>query len=185
MRSVFSAIAAAAVLALVHGSASAQSLGEVAARTQKEKDAKAKSAKVFTESDLRSRPSSGGSVSQPGAGNPGAEPVPSPSPTLGSPNDGIPADGKPAPVKPKTPDEERADQVSAWRERLGKAQDDVARLSGEVGALQNDLGSVSAAQYSPQRAKAAARLDAAKGELTAAQASLENIQEEGRRAGMR
>jgi ElaB/YqjD/DUF883 family membrane-anchored ribosome-binding protein len=91
----------------------------------------------------------------------------------------------PAGEKPKTPEEERADQVAAWRERLTKAQADVSRLSGEVNSLQTSLSDSSAAQYSPARAKAQARLDAARGELAAAQASVESITEEGRRAGMR
>jgi ElaB/YqjD/DUF883 family membrane-anchored ribosome-binding protein len=192
MHASISAAAVTAAFVLLAGGASAQSLGEVAARTQKEKEAKGKPAKVFTEADLRGRPVTQGSVSQPGAGNPGAVPVaatsPAPAPAPGaSPSPGVAAAGGPPPAgeKPKTPDEERAEQVTAWRERLTKAQEDVTRLSEEVNALQTSLSDSSAAQYSPARAKASARLDAAKEQLAAARANLENIQEEGRRAGMR
>jgi ElaB/YqjD/DUF883 family membrane-anchored ribosome-binding protein len=191
MRALVSTVAVAAAFVLVTGAASAQSLGEVAARTQKEREGKAKPAKVLTESDLRGRPSSAGSVSQPGSGNPGAEPVASPSPGAegktadGKTADGKTADGKTEATKPKTPEEERAEQVAAWREKLTKAQADVTRLSGEVSELQSTLANVSAAQYSPARSKAQSRLDAARGELAAAQASVESLQEEGRRAGMR
>jgi ElaB/YqjD/DUF883 family membrane-anchored ribosome-binding protein len=193
MRASVSAAVVTAAFVLVAGSVSAQSLGEVAARTQKEKESKGKPAKVFTEADLRGRPSSQGSVSQPGAGNPGALPAaaasPAPgaaaSPAPGAP--GAPAAGAtpPAGEKPKTPEEERAEQVAAWRERLTKAQEDVTRLTQEVNDLQTSLSDSSAAQYSPARAKAQSRLEAATSQLAAARANLENITEEGRRAGMR
>jgi ElaB/YqjD/DUF883 family membrane-anchored ribosome-binding protein len=187
MRVPVSTAAVTAALVLVAGVLSAQSLGEVAARTQKEKEAKGKPAKVFTEADLRGRPATQGSVSQPGAGNPGAVPVAATSPAPGaSPAAGAAAGGTPpAGEKPKTPEEERAEAVAAWRERLTKAQADVTRLSAEVSSLQSTLSDSSASQYSPARAKAQSRLDAARGELAAAQANVENITEEGRRAGMR
>jgi ElaB/YqjD/DUF883 family membrane-anchored ribosome-binding protein len=190
MRASVSATAVTAAFVLVAASVSAQSLGEVAARTQKEKESKGKPAKVFTEADLRGRPATQGSVSQPGADNQGAVPVAAASPapgTAGSPAPGAPAAGAtpPAGEKPKTPDEERAEQVAAWRERLTKAQEDVTRLTAEVNSLQTTLSDSSAAQYSPARAKAQSRLEAATSQLAAARANLENITEEGRRAGMR
>jgi hypothetical protein len=203
MRLFAKVVIATAALAFIAGvTVKAQSLGEVAARTQKEKEAKAKPAKVFTETDLRKPASSGtvssvGSVGTTGATDAvpseGAAPAASPAPGTEAAAGASPAppssvDGKPAAEptpKQKTPDEERAEQVAAWREKMDKAQADVNRLSTEVAEIEASLAANIGAQYSPVRAKVQARLDAAKSELAAARQSVESLTEEGRRAGMR
>jgi hypothetical protein len=180
-------IATAALGFLAGVTLKAQSLGEVAARTQKEKEAKAKPAKVFTETDLR-KPASAGTVSSVGTTvSTDAVPNQSPAPAA-SPGPPASVDGKPAAEptpKPKTPEEERAEQVTAWREKMDKAQADVTRLSAEVAEIEANLAANIGAQYSPVRAKVQARLDAARSELAAARLSVESLTEEGRRAGMR
>ncbi len=177
----------AAVLAVTMAvTASAQSLGEVAARTQREREAKAKAPKVFTEADLRGgRTGSGGSVSQPAAvpaaGFPSASPA-----TDGSPATGASpvAGASPAP-KVKTPDEERTDAVAAWRERLTKAQADVAQLASQRDSLQSSVNASVSTPYGPNRANSLAKLEEVKRSLAVAEQSVTDIEEEGRRAGMR
>lgn len=152
-----------------------QSLGEVAAR-EKERQEKVKrktggAAHVITENELRGR--GAGTYSQPGT----TSATPSASPSPGA---------SPGAEKPKTADEVRADQTKAWRERLQQAQEEVTRLSGIVDGVQRDLAdNTSVAVYGPGRARMLNQLDEAQKALAAARQKVDDIQEEGRRMGLR
>ena len=171
------AVAAVAALALA-GPSPAQSLAEVAARTKKkaEEDKSAKPAKVYTESDLRGRPSASGSMSQmEGPVTASASPAPGASPAATA------AGEKP----PKTEDEERAEKTAEWRDRLQKAEAEVTRISDEVNRAQTALNDISGPLYGGTRAGLITRVDEGKRQLALAQQMVADIQEEGRRARYR
>jgi cell pole-organizing protein PopZ len=170
------AIAAVAVFALVSPSP-AQSLAEVAARTKKKQaeDKAAKpAAKVYTESDLHGRPGAGSMSQMDGPVAVVASPAPGAAGALGA----VP----PAGEKPKTEDEERAEKQAEWRERLQKAEADVARISEEIDRAQTALNDISGPLYGGTRAGLITRVDEGKRQLAIAQQTVVDIQEEGRRA---
>jgi hypothetical protein len=176
MRPWLAVVAALAAVALAAPSP-AQSLAEVAARTKKEKEAKekpAKAGKVYTESDLRGRPGSG-SMSQ----------MEGPVAVAASPAPGAAAANTPAGEKPKTEEEERAEKQTDWRDRLQKAEAEVARLSDEVNRTQTSLNDISGPLYGGNRAGLLTRLEDAKRQLAQAQQTVADLQEEGRRARYR
>lgn len=173
MRVLFAAVAAALVVAVAAPSAPAQSLAEVAART-KDKD---KKGKVFTEADLR-RPSSNSSatLSQPGQAAPVEQPK----------AEGEKKEGGAAPAeKEKTEDELRAEKETEWRERLQKAQAEVARLTAEIQRIQTALNDISGPLYGGNRAGLITRLGEAQKLLATAQQSVTDLEEEGRRSRFR
>jgi hypothetical protein len=173
MRTLF-AVAVVASLAWVPSPARADappSLGEVAAREKNKKRGK-----PITEEDLRSH-RTGGTVSQPnGAAGSATAPAASPSPgAAGEKKDGAAAE--------KPPTEEEAFQAAqkAWQEKLAAAQSDVTNWTGEVARIQGALNDNTGPLYGPGRAARADSLENAKRQLAAAQTTLENLQEEGRR----
>ena len=164
------ALLAAAVLALPQA-VSAQSLGEAAERAKKERKGGSKS-KVITDSELR----------QAGAGRP-EEPVTSPDSTPAT--EAAPAEGATTatPAKPeKTEDELRAEAQANWRDRVQKAQAEVARLNAEATTLQTNLNDLSQNLFGSNRASTMNRLDEVKKQLAAAQQAVSDLQEEGRRS---
>jgi hypothetical protein len=173
MRPWVVAAAVAAAAAVLAPPSPAQSLAEVAARTKKKESGKP--TKVFTEADLRGRPATSGSMSQ--LEGPAATPAASPAPGA--------AGAAPAGEKPKTEEEERAEKQAEWRERLQKAEADVARISEEVNRAQTALNDISGPLYGGTRAGLITRVDEGKRQLALAQQSVLDIQEEGRRARYR
>ena len=174
MRPWLALVSALAALALAAPSP-AQSLAEVAARTKKEKEEKtAKPAKVYTESDLRGRPGAG-NVSQ----------MDGPVAVMASPAPGAVAGATPAGEKPKTEDEERAEKLADWRDRLQKADADVARLTDDVNRAQTALNDLTGPLYGGNRAGLQTRHDDSKRQLAQAQQAVMDLQEEGRRARYR
>lgn len=149
---------------------SAQSLGEAAEKAKKERKGKTK---VITESELRRAGTSESPVS--------------------STDTTEAADGKEtakagttaAPAKEKTDDELRAEAETKWRERLQKAQDEVTRLTSEASQLQTALNDISQNLYGATRTGMLARLDSVNKDLAAAQQSVSDLQEEGRRSRYR
>lgn len=173
------AVAAAAVAVAVLAPLSpAQSLAEVAARTNKKKaeDKSAKPAKVYTESDLRGRAAGSGAMSQ--MEGPAATSAPSPAP-------GAAGAVPPAGAKVKTEEEERSEKQAEWRERLQKAEADVTRISEEVNRAQTALNDISGALYGGTRGGLITRVEEGKRQLALAQQAVLDIQEEGRRARYR
>jgi hypothetical protein len=156
-----------ATLLLAAPAASAQSLGEVAAREKAKRKGK-EPGKVFTEDDLRR---AGGVVSAPGGSSttePEAAPAPGEAPS-GEPAEPGAAAGQAAPSPPeKTEDEIRAEQQEAWQARL----DD---------ATQFDLNDTSGGVFTPRRAQLQQRLEEAQQRLAAAQQKVADLEEEGRR----
>lgn len=158
-----------AALLLVPKAATAQTLGEVAEK-EKERRKKEKPAKVYTEGDLKK---GGGNVSVVGPASTTSE---------AKPAEG--AEGA-AKEKEKTDDEKKAEQAKAWREKLDEARANVTRLSAEVTKLQTDANDLSGPLYSSIRTSLLNRLEEAKKLLAAAQQSVTDLEEEGRRNGYR
>jgi hypothetical protein len=149
----------------------AQSLGEVAARTSKERKGGA-TAKVYTNDDLdaaRSAPETQGTVSTPGtAAAAPSGPAPAPAPTM-DPAERWRRDGK-----------QRRDAVT-------RSEAKVAAIQARVDALMQDRDPVNV--MDPNRlqtleavkAKALQDLETAKAELEKARQDLENLEEDARK----
>jgi hypothetical protein len=169
------ALAALAVSAAVAG---AQSLGELAAkekeRQEKERQKRGGASKVITESDLGGR--SGGTFSNAGSTAATATPAASPSPAAA----GAEA-AKPAEAREKTPDEIRAEQENAWRQRLTQARTEVTQLNERLGRLQQSLNDLTANLYTSSRTTVLQQFETTKTELAAAQQKVTDLEEEGRR----
>lgn len=170
------AVTAAAVAALASPSI-AQSLAEVAARTKKKDEGKPKPAKVYTESDLRSRPAASGSMSAMEGPIPATVASPAPGAAAGT----VP----PAGEKVKTEDEIRAEKQAEWRERLQQAEAEVARLTDVLNRAQTALNDLTGPLYGGTRAGLIANVEEGKRQLALAQQMVVDIQEEGRRARYR
>lgn len=192
-RGVWGAVLAVVVSASVAG---AQSLGELAAkekeRREKERQKRGGPSKVVTEDDLRG--GGRGTMSNPGAtaapveATEGAE-----KPAEGTaPGDGTapadpskPAEAKPAAPKEKTEDEIQAEQQNDWRGRLQAAQAQVTELTERVNRLQTNLNDVSGPLYDATRKAMMEQWETAKRDLAAAQQSVIDLEEEGRRKRFR
>lgn len=169
MRLAHAAVLVAAGFILSPPALSAQSLSEAAAKEKERR--KGKTAKVYTEDDLRR---AGGPLnsSTPAAPSPTASPKPE--------------EGKAGAKKgEKTEEELRAEKEADWHKRLETAQKNVAALQDNVNKLQLDLNDMSGGVYSPRRATIANLLEETKKQLADAQQTVENLQEEGRRNNYR
>jgi hypothetical protein len=164
-----------AVAALLLASiASAQGLGDAAARERDKRKTGAapKPAKVFTETDL---------------GPASSAPVP----VVAAADNAAKADGK-AEAKPgeKAPSPEQAaaeaeaQAQEEWRNKLEQARVDESNFQGTVDRLQATLTDTSAI-YSPGWTSAMAQMDQAKQKLAEVRARIATLEEEGRRAGYR
>jgi hypothetical protein len=175
MRPWVAVVAAAAAIAVLAPHSPAQSLGEIAAKTNKKKDAtkSGKPAKVYTESDLRG-PGSSGSMSQ----MEGAAATSTDTPATNA----APAAGEKV---AKTPEEERAEKMTEWRGRLEHAQAEVVRITGDLDRAQTALNDLSVPLYGGTRSAQMTRVEEGKRQLVLAQQLVLDTQEEGRRAGFR
>ena len=152
----------------------AQSLGDVAARTNKERKGGAP-AKVYTNDDLdaaRSAPETQGTVSTPGtAAAAPSGPAPAPAPTM-DPSERWRRDGK-----------QRRDAVT-------RAEAKVAAIQARIDALLLDRDPVNVMDpnrmqtLEAAKAKAMQDLDTAKAELAKAQQDLESLEEDARKQGI-
>jgi hypothetical protein len=191
-RGVWGAFLAVVVSASVAG---AQSLGELAAkekeRREKERQKRGGASKVVTEEDLRG--GGRGTMS-----NPGATPADTPAEGAEKPAEGAapadgtapadpskPAEAKPAAPKEKTEDEIQAEQQNDWRTRLQTARDQVTELTDRVNRLQTNLNDISGPLYDATRNAMMEQWETAKRELAAAQQSVNDLEEEGRRRRFR
>jgi hypothetical protein len=167
-------IAAAAVL--LTSIASAQSLGDAAARERNKRKAEpaTKPAKVFSESDL-------GPSSSP--------PVPPATPADGAaaPDDAAKGAAKPG-EKAADPEKEAAEAAAKaqeeWRQKLDQARKEESAYQATVDRLQVSLND-SATMYTPGWTAAMAQMDETKQKLAEVRASIATLEEEGRRAGYR
>lgn len=152
----------------------AQTSGSATA-AEKDKDKKKPQAKVFTLEDLRQ---AGRSEAQREADEAAAEKR-----AGGQEASGSAKEAGSAGAPKKSEDEERADQAKAWRERLEKAQENVNRLTAQVETLQQNLNDLTQNIYGSARAAQLNQLEEAKKQLAAAQQAVDDLQEEGQRAG--
>lgn len=172
-------VALAAAALLLAPLASAQGIGDVAAREkEKKKQAKtqgqAKPPKVYTESDLgEAAPSAPAPVTEPEAGAATAQGQ--------AGKEGGASAGK----AEKTEEEQKAEAQAAWRKKLDQARKDVATYQDAVDKTQLNLNDMSGGVYTPNRAALMADMDNYKQKLAAAQASVTALEEEGRRSGYR
>jgi DNA repair exonuclease SbcCD ATPase subunit len=182
--STAAALLAAALLTLPQV-VSAQSLGEAAERAKRERERRGGKPKVITDQDLRSAGSRvqelpvSSSENEPAEAAPAAEGTT----TTTTTTDGTPAA---APAKAeKTEDELRAEAEAKWRERLQQARAEVSRLSAEAAQLQTSLNDLTTNVYGSNRAATMTRLDEVKKQLSTAQQSVTDLEEEGRRSRFR
>jgi hypothetical protein len=154
----------------------AQSLAEAAAKEKARRKALTPG-KTYTDDDLRR---AGGPAAAPAAT---ADTTATPAGDSSSaPKEGsAPASG----AKTKTDDELRAEREKEWHDRLTKANDEVARLNADISSLEAALGDLSQNLYSTTRTSQLTQLEDDKSKLAAAQRSLADLQEEGRRSGYR
>jgi hypothetical protein len=172
MRIATVAAAVAAALLLSAAPSGAQSLSELAAK-ERERRAKAKAGKSYTESDLGK-----------GAPQPAVEAAATDPKAAGAPAAADAAKADPA-KKEKTEDELKAERETAWRDKVTKANAEVTRLQARADVLQTALNDLTQNLYGSTRQAQAAELELVQGQLAVARKGLEDLQEEGRRNGYR
>jgi hypothetical protein len=166
MRVFYAAALATLALLLVPPPSPGQSLADAAAKEKARRKA-AQKGKSFTDDDLRG--GGGGSVST------GTDPA------SGGSSTAKPADaGKPT-GKQKTEDEVKAEQTAAWRKRVEVANKKVTVLQETIDKIQLDLNDMSGGVYSSRRATLLSLLDDTKKQLDAAQQSVADLEDEGRK----
>jgi hypothetical protein len=175
MRFVHAAALTAAAL-LLASIASAQGLGDAAAKErQKRKAAPAKPAKVYTEGDI-------------GVGMAPVSTEPSPAATAGEgdADKAEKAEGQEGTEGGKTDAEKAADEQKrlaeeAWRKRLDAARKQAAVYQDVIDKLQLELNDTSGGYYNPSRAAKIAFQDENRKLLAETQGRIAALEEEGRR----
>lgn len=153
-------------LALLAVPAASQSLTDAAAK-EKERRAKAKAGKVYTDKELQS---AGGAFNSPPSTTDTATPTADASPK--------PAAGA---ATPPTPEEEQAKKQDDWRKRRDKATADAAAMQSEANRIQNMLNDNTQSPYGPGKQEAVAALADAKAKQATAEQQLVALEDEGRR----
>jgi len=197
--------AALTMVALVLASvASAQGLGDAAARErEKRKATPAKPAKVYTEGDIgrsmapvssvpelpadavaAGTEAAAGAEEAPGAegapveGQPPAEGVEGETPAEGAP---APPAAKPTEDAARAEEEARAKAEAEWRKRLEQARKEEGVYQDVIAKLQAELNDTSGGFYNPSRAAKIAFQDENKQKLAEVQGRIAALEEEGRR----
>ena len=186
---VLQALVAAVVVAGLAGAASAQSLGELAAKEKQKRQGKP-APKVITEDDL-ARAGTRGTLSVTGdpaeAEAASTDPAANPDEAAAAPADGeaaaTPAGNKPGAKKEKTPAELEAERRAEWQKKFDLAKQKVGIYQGNVDRIQTDLNDLSAGVYTDRHRTVLKMFDEEKAKLAAAQAELATLDEEGRRNG--
>jgi Cu/Ag efflux protein CusF len=168
MRVSYAAALATVALLLVPSPSPGQSLTEAAAKEKVRRKA-AQKGKSFTDDDLRG--GGGGSVSTGTDSGGGSTAKPAEA-------------GKPG-AKPKTEDEVKAEQSAAWRKKVDAANKKVTVLQETIDKIQLDLNDMSGGVYSSRRATLLSLLDDTKKQLAAAQQSVSDLEDEGRKNSYR
>ena len=181
--------------------ASAQGLGDAAAREKEKRNATpAKPAKVYTEGDIgpsmaaASSPdlpvTAEGEEAAPAEGQPAAEGEPSPEGEAAVEGQ-APAEGAPAPVskaeeeRAKAEEEARAKAEADWRKRIEQARKEEAVYQDVIDKLQAELNDITGGVYNPGRAAKMAFQDENKQKLAQVQGRIATLEEEGRRNSYR
>ena len=196
MRVVQAAALTAAAL-LLTSVASAQGLGDAAAREREKRKADpAKPAKVYTEGDIgRSMAPVSAAPDVPATAEPSTEggaAAPGPPPTEGqAPVEGQPAVEGQAPAEGETPaegtaaaaqaTEDPAKAEEAWRKRLDQARKEEAVYKDIIAKLQLELNDTSGGLYNPGRASKIAFQEENKQKLAEVQGRIAALDDEGRR----
>ena len=162
--------------------ASAQSLADVARQEEARRKAVSGAGKVYTNDALQPEPPP----------SPGSVPASTPAPATPDASAAAPADGsKPAaPAAGATPKTE-----AEWKKRIADERDALSRAQIFSEALQSRINVLSADfvnvddparrdVVAAERQRALAELDRVKGEITAHQKEITNIQTEARKAGV-
>ena len=186
---VFQAVSLGAAAVILTGSvATAQSLADVAARERERRKGKLQgAAKVIDEEELRK---AGGNVASPaatdaGTGTTGTSTAAT-TPGQGDTAAGATTAGATPPAKAadeKSPEQIKAEETAAWRQKLDLARKQVAVYQDLMRALQADLNDMSGGVYTPRRAAAQTNLEKTQGELAATQQTITDLEAEGRRNG--
>jgi hypothetical protein len=166
MRVFYAAALATVALLLVPPPSPAQSLADAAAKEKARRKA-AQKGKSFTDDDLRG--GGGGSVST------GTDPA------SGGSSSAKPGDTGKSTAKPKTEEEVKAEQSAAWRKRVEAANKKVPVLQETIDKIQLDLNDMSGGVYSSRRATLLSLLEDTKKQLAAAQQSVADLEDEGRK----
>ena len=204
MRVVHATALTAAVL-LLASVASAQGLGDAAAREkERRKTVPAKPAKVYTEGDIgpsmapvSATPDLPPAGASEGTGQPAAEgqPAEGQPPSEGQappegqalpegqapPEGGSEAAPQAAPQAAANEGEARAKAEEAWRKRLDNARKEEAVYKDIIAKLQLELDDISGGLYNPGRASKIAFQEENKQKLAEVQARIAALEEEGRR----
>lgn len=169
--------AAALLLASV---ASAQGLGDVAAREkEKRKASPAKPAKVYTEGDIG--PSMAPASTMPDLPATPADAPPGSQPSAGAAEgEATPADAGPGTSPAESEEDARAKAQDAWRQQLEQARKEEAIYRDAIDRTQLQLNDTSG-MYSPGRASVMAFLEENKQKLAQVQARIAALEAEGRR----
>jgi len=180
------------VAGLTGVAASAQSLGELAAKERQKRQGKP-APKVITEDDL-SRAGTRGTLSVTGEtaaeGTVGADDAAAAAAQgadTAAAEGGQPAAGpegaKPGAKKEKTQEEIEAERRAAWQKKLDFARQKAGIHKTNVDTLQLELNDLSGGIFTDRRTQLVKKFDEEKAKLAAAQAELETLDDEGRRNG--
>jgi hypothetical protein len=175
MRLVHAAALAAAAL-LLASIASAQGIGDVAAKErQKRKAAPAKPAKVYTDKDV-------GVSMAPSSTEPASAASPAEGAAGGEKAEGQGAEGEKTDAE-KAAAEQKKQAEEAWHKRLDQARKQAAVYQDVIDKLQAELNDTSGGYYNPSRAAKIAFQDENKKLLAETQGRIAALEEEGRRNG--
>jgi len=162
-------VATLAAVGLLLGSlASAQGLGDVAAREkQKRKAAGTTDAKVYTEGDL------GPSMAPVGL----PDSLPAPGEETPTTDDSTETEGE---GEASSADEERAQAEAAWRQKLDQARQEEQVYQNVIDKLQLELNDMSGGVYNPGRASKIAFLEENQQLLAETRQRIADLENEGR-----
>jgi hypothetical protein len=168
----------ATVAVLLASIASAQGLGDAAARQKEKRTATAApKPKVYTEKDL------GPASSTPSAGTAAA-----PAAADATKADAAKGEAKPGEKKADDPEKAAAEAAAKaledWRNKIGKARTDESNYQSNVDRLQASVADP-ATMYSPGWTASMAELEKTKLKLAEVRAQVATLEEEGRRNGYR
>jgi hypothetical protein len=182
MRLVHAAALTAAAL-LLASVASAQGLGDAAARErEKRKAVPAKPAKVYTEDDIGRSMAPVETTQDLSATAEGQAPAEGQATAQGEPGAAPTADGgAKATDAAKAEEEAKAKAAENWRKRLDQAHKEEAVYKDIIDRLQLELNDTSGGLYSPGRAAKIAFQEENKQKLAQAQGKIAALEEEGRR----
>jgi hypothetical protein len=177
-------------LAWLAGSASAQSLGELARQEEARRKAIKSSGKVYTNDSVRSDPaappSGGAAAAAPASSAPA--PPPSPSGTQPAAGEKDKESAKPSAADPKKAEASWRQRVQAERDALQRAQTFADALQSRINGLSTDFAArddpAQRSVIATDRQKALAELDRVKQEIQQHTKALAAIQEEARKAGI-